>query len=108
MKTVYVNSKVQDENTVEPQLIDGKLFHWSIGTRKINTSLQDFIEKMEECRPDAEYLLIYDVISTTRFFCDQGCTPGNGCKSKYSENDHALFIDYAIIKKDNISHNKIS
>ena len=103
MKVVYINKNSQDENTIEPQLIDGKILHWKVGIRKFNTSLQDFIEKMTEFRPDVEYILIYDVISTTRYFCDQGCKPGSGCKKDYSEDDHAIFIDHAIIKKENLS-----
>ncbi len=101
MKVVYINKSSQDENTSlqDIQLIDGKIFQWKVRSMKINTSLQDFIEKMIEFRPDVEYLLLHDVISTTRYFCDQDCKPGSGCKKDYSEDDHAIFIKYAIIIK---------
>ena len=98
MKVVYVVNSVQDKNTENPELIDGVLYSWKTERVKLRGTLKEEIDKIYRRYPDAIYLLINDVESTTKYFCDQGCKPGEGCKKYYSEGDHALIMSYYVIK----------
>ena len=94
MKTIFINNPAQDENTKDIQLIDGVFYHWNTRAIKLRGTLKDKIAELSNRVKDrkVKYLLLYDVISTTRYFCDQGCKPGEGCKKNYKENDHAIII----------------
>jgi hypothetical protein len=95
MKIIYVENSVQNENTTHPQLIDGNIYFWKTQFIKLPGSFKDMINK---CCNSIKYLLIYDVITVDKYFCDQGCQPGEGCKKDYKENNHAIMMSYSIIK----------
>lgn len=100
MKVIYVNTPTQGPETETPQLIDGEVKHWEVRAIKLrgNETLNGWIKREGE-RGDIEYLLIHEIESMNRYFCDQGCKPGEGCKKEYSEDNHALMVSYYKIKK---------
>lgn len=100
MKIAFVENPAQDEFTTKCQIIDGKVLHWIVRSAKVTQTLQEFITTIKECYDNVEYLLIYDIKPCDRYFCDQGCQPGHGCKEKYVEDNHANLIRYAIIPKE--------
>jgi len=104
MKIVWVDKPLQDDYTLEPQLIDGVRYNWCIKTRKLRcTSLQEELQQWKEygVHKDAKYILIHDVKAINKLFCDQDCKPNQpGCREKYIEDNHALILRYAIIEND--------
>ena len=66
MKIIYVDRPVQDENTVEPQIIEGKILHWIIRSEclKVGETFQEFIRRKEEeliyKKLDYDGMFIYD------------------------------------------------
>jgi hypothetical protein len=105
MKIIWVDRPMQDSNTLEPQLIDGEIYNWCVKTRKLHcTSLQEELQKWKEhdVHSDAKYILIHEVSSAEKLFCDQDCKPNEpGCRSKYVEDNHALMLRYDIILNQN-------
>jgi len=99
MKVIYISTPIQDEYTKDPQLIDGRLFYWNTMLIKWRGPFLDEINYLAE-RGDIEYLLIYDILPVDKYFCDQGCKVGTGCKKDYVENNHALLINCFKIKKN--------
>lgn len=104
MKIVWVDKPLQDKNTSNPQLIDGKLYYWNVKAMKLRyNSIQEEISQWHQYGKnlDVKYFLIYDVKSINKLFCDQGCKPNQpGCRSKYIEDNHALMIRCYLIKED--------
>ncbi len=47
--------------------------------------------------PYIDKLYIYDISSCDRYFCDQGCTAGMGCKKDYSPDNHSIRIHYDMV-----------
>jgi len=90
MQVIFVDNPIQDENTKDPQLIDGKLYCWSVKPIKLRGTLSDEIAMISNKK--TKYFLIHDVMSTHKYFCDQGCKSGEGCKKHYKEDDHALIV----------------
>lgn len=109
MKIICVETPVQNESTINPQVIDGKILHWKARSVKTPKTLQEFITSIKECYDNIEYFLIYDIIPCDRYFCDQGCEPGYGCKTEYKEDNHAIFIRYTVIQKEteNLNQTKL-
>jgi hypothetical protein len=69
MKVIFVDKVLQNENTVEPQLIDGEVVHWCVVSEclKANETFQEWLIRKEErinTHPNyssVEGLLIYDM-----------------------------------------------
>ena len=69
MKVIFVDKVLQNENTVEPQLIDGEVVHWCVRSEclKANETFQEWLVRMKEkinTHPNyssVEGLLIYDM-----------------------------------------------
>lgn len=99
MKVVYIENPLQDEYTMSPQLIDGKILYWTARSIKTTQTFQEFLSSIKECYDNVEYVLIHNIIPCDRYLCDQGCKPGYGCKQEYKEDNHAIFIKYALILK---------
>lgn len=60
-------------------------------------SLAQYIERLTY-RLNVEHLIIHDVKSCDRYFCDQGCEVGHGCKKYYTPDNHSLIILATVIK----------
>jgi hypothetical protein len=105
MKIVWIDKPMQDDNTMEPQLIDGVRYNWCVKTRKLNcTSLQEELQQWKESgvHSDAKYILIHEVMSVEKLFCDQDCKPNEpGCREKYIKDNHALMLRYDVILNQN-------
>lgn len=105
MNIVWIDRPKQDSNTLVPQLIDGERYSWEVKTRKLScNSLQEELQKWKEygVHSDAKYILIHEVRSIEKLFCDQDCKPNKpGCRSKYVEDNHALVLRYDIIINQN-------
>ena len=107
MKIIWIDRPIQDRYTKERdvQLIDGKRYNWCVKTRKLSCdSLQQEIQrwKLDGVHSDAKYILIHEVRSTEKLFCDQGCKPNEpGCKQKYIEDNHTLMLRYDAITDQN-------
>ena len=98
MKVIYIENSIQDENTENPELMDGVLYHWKTQPLKLRGTFKEHIHLFSLRHPDVKYFLISDIHSTHKYFCDQGCKPGEGCKKYYTEDDHAIIIYYYTIK----------
>lgn len=105
MKVIWIDKPMQDDSTPEPQLIDGVRYNWCVKTRKLHCdSLQEELQqwKKYDVYPNAKYILIHEVRSVEKIFCDQDCKPNEpGCKSKYIEDNHALMLRYDVIFNQN-------
>ena len=111
MKIYYIDKEIQDENTENPQLIDGEILYWKVRTERMKGDLtfRQWVNYLSFFRPEITTLLIYDVISCDRMFCfHPECQEvGSGCKSKYIENNHAIMISYAkIVDESKIDERK--
>lgn len=60
-------------------------------------TLSQHIERLTY-RLDIAHLIIHDIISCDRYFCDQGCKVGSGCKKDYTPNNHSLMMIATVIK----------
>ena len=47
MKIIYVNTPMQGEQTIDPQVIDGKIPHWVVQTEalKLGETLREFLQR---------------------------------------------------------------
>jgi hypothetical protein len=69
MKIIFVNNPIQDANTLEPQLIDGRVVYWTVASEcmKSNETFKEWLVRKEErinTHPNyssIEGLLIYDM-----------------------------------------------
>jgi len=69
MKIIFVNNPMQDANTLEPQLIDGRVVYWTVDSEcmKSNETFKEWLVRKEErinTHPNyssVEGLLIYDM-----------------------------------------------
>jgi hypothetical protein len=69
MKVIFVDKVLQNENTVEPQLIDGRVVHWTVVSEcmKLEETFREWLVRTEErisTRPNyssVEGLLVYDM-----------------------------------------------
>jgi hypothetical protein len=65
MKIIFVNRPLQDENTLEPQVIDGQIYQWCVKSElsKLGETLQQFIERKLRLtkNKDVNAVFIYDV-----------------------------------------------
>lgn len=59
MKIYFVNQPLQDDNTLEKQLIDGKVYHWCVKTENmaLGETLQEFIRR----KHTNGIMFIYDI-----------------------------------------------
>lgn len=97
MEVIFIKNPEQTEDTKSPQLINGKLYNWKINYKKLKGTLKEELDF--QFTQNIRYFLIYDIRSTDKYFCDQGCKPGEkGCKENYIPNNHALILSYFIIK----------
>ena len=50
MKIIYVNTPMQGEQTINPQVIDGKIPHWVVRTEalKLGETLRQFLQRKWE------------------------------------------------------------
>ena len=105
MKIIWVDRPIQDDNTLLPQLIEGKRYNWCVKSRKLHcTSLQEELQQWKEydVHSDAKYMLIHEVHAINKLFCNQDCKPNEpGCRSKYIEDNHGLIIRYDVIINKN-------
>ena len=66
MKIIYVDKPMQNEHTIEPQIIDGKVIHWVVRSEclKEGETFQEFIKRKEEeltyKKREYDGMLIYD------------------------------------------------
>ena len=60
-------------------------------------TLSQHIERLTY-RLDIAHLIIHDIISCDRYFCDQGCKVGSGCKKDYTPDNHSLMMIATVIK----------
>jgi|LakMenEpi03Aug12_release.lakeMendotaPanAssembly.Ray.scaffolds.fasta_scaffold00015_41 hypothetical protein len=94
MVIIFVNNPMQDANTLEPQLIDGRVVYWTVVSEcmKSNETFKEWLVRKEErinTHPNyssIEGLLIYDMqpIVSTPY---EGVTHGG------------MIIRYAFLKK---------
>ena len=71
MKLIFIDKPIQDANTVEPQLIDGRIVYWTVVSEimKVNETFREWLIRKEErinTHPNyssVEGLLIYDMQS---------------------------------------------
>ena len=68
MKVIFIDKVLQNENTVEKQLIDGRVVYWCVVSEclKLNETFQEWLVRMEEKINTPNYssvegLLIYDM-----------------------------------------------
>jgi len=69
MKIIFVDYPMQDENTIDPQLIDGRIVYWCVVSEcmKLEETFREWLVRMEEkinTNPNyssVEGLLIYDM-----------------------------------------------
>jgi hypothetical protein len=69
MKVIFVDYPMQNENTVEPQLIDGRVVYWTVVSEcmKLDETFKEWLIRKEErinTHPNyssVEGLLIYDM-----------------------------------------------
>jgi hypothetical protein len=104
MKVYYIDKEVQDENTENPQLIDGEVLYWKAHTEYLRgLNFREWLDRLRLYRPDITTLLIYDIMSRNRYIClHPECQEiGSGCKSKYIEDDHAIAIKCVKIFDEN-------
>tara|TARA_R110000796_G_scaffold248124_1_gene374518 strand:- start:2987 stop:3388 length:402 start_codon:yes stop_codon:yes gene_type:complete len=111
MKVRYIDKKIQDKDTENPQLIDGEVLYWEASLDKMrgDLNLKQWIRYLTFFRPEITTLLIYDVSSCDRFYCfNPECQEvGSGCKSKYIENNHSLMVSYAkVVDESKIAERK--
>ena len=98
MKVIYIDNKIQNEETENPQLIDGELYYWEVYPIRLRyDTLQEEISHMRKLGK-TKYLLIHEVRGVDKYFCDQGCKLGEGCKEYYVEGNHGLMLDGFKIK----------
>lgn len=69
MKIIFVNRPMQDENTLEPQFINGEIKKWIVKTEnlKIDQTLKEFLEEKwvyvkNKFGDQIEGFYIYDVL----------------------------------------------
>lgn len=94
MKIIYVNTPIQDENTENPQIIDGKIPHWVVKTEalKLGETLGEFFQRKWDGIHDRglgenlEGFYLYDAIPV-------GQIVGN-------PKEGAMMVRYEYIKKD--------
>jgi hypothetical protein len=100
MKVIYVDKPAQDENTKDPQIIEGEIKKWIVYTErvKIGKTLRDFLEekwdriKQKDKENIIEGFYIYDVIPAKGIINEKNEFTGEG----------ALFVRYDYIKKQNV------
>jgi len=70
MKVIFISTPIQDDITINPQVIDGKIYHWVVRTEKakICETLQEFLQRKWEYdvknKPEGENIkgfFIYNV-----------------------------------------------
>jgi len=69
MKIIFIDKVLQNENTVEPQLIDGRVVYWCVVSEclKLEETFQEWLVRTKErisTRPNyssVEGILIYDM-----------------------------------------------
>ena len=98
MEIIFVDKEIQNEESTEIQLINGETHHWKTKLIKLYGTFQEYLNTYLR-RDDIKYFLIHDIKSGEKGFCDQGCKVGEGCKKYYSENNHVVWLNCAIIKK---------
>ena len=91
MEVHFVDSSEQNENTLNPQLINGEVKHWKT-TRRVSRykKLSEHIKAYKELRPYIKELFIYDVEGILGILCDQDCKLGgkSGCFAGMNENKY--------------------
>jgi hypothetical protein len=70
MKIIYVNSSKQDENTLDPQLIDGQIFYWNVQPEMLKTGesfqqwwarKQDYMTRHSKGKKLVDGIFLYDI-----------------------------------------------
>jgi len=90
MKIFFIDNPVQHKNTIEPQLIDGRVVHWIVVSEcmKANETLKEWlIRKKERINSHPNYssvegILIYDIRSIT----------------SASSNESSMIVRYAYLR----------
>ena len=91
MKIFFIDNPVQHENTIEPQLIDGRVVYWGVKSEcmGVNETLKEWLIRKEErikVHPNyssVEGILIYDMQTIT----------------STSSDESSMIIRYAYLKK---------
>lgn len=94
MKLIFIDKPMQDANTLEPQLIDGRIVYWTVVSEimKVNETFKEWLIRKEErinTHPNyssVEGLLIYDMQSIASI-------PYDG------KTNSSMIIRYAFLKK---------
>jgi hypothetical protein len=94
MKLIFIDKPIQDANTLEPQLIDGRIVYWTVVSEimKVNETFREWLIRKEErinTHPNyssVEGLLIYDMQSIASI-------PYDG------KTNSSMIIRYAFLKK---------
>ena len=94
MKLIFIDKPMQDANTLEPQLIDGRIVYWTVVSEimKVNETFREWLIRKEErinTHPNyssVEGLLIYDMQSIASI-------PYDG------KTNSSMIIRYAFLKK---------
>lgn len=100
MKIHFVNKVCQDENTEQPQLIDGKIYHWIMRSEcmKIGESFQQWIHRKTEER---NLIIEKDDILREAYQKIDGILVYDFTPLKPSSVDNAaMIIRYAYLQKD--------
>ena len=94
MKLIFIDKPMQDANTLEPQLIDGRIVYWTVVSEitKVNETFREWLIRKEErinTHPNyssVEGILIYDMQSIASI-------PYDG------KTNSSMIIRYAFLKK---------
>ena len=96
MKIIFVNQPMQDENTLEPQLINGEIKKWKVKGEnlKINQTLKEFLTEKwiyvkNKFGDEIKGFYIYDVLPIHEIINEKGEYTG----------DSGIHIRYDYIKK---------
>lgn len=94
MKLIFIDKPMQDANTLEPQLIDGRVVYWTVVSEimKVDETFREWLIRKEErinTHPNyssVEGILIYDMQSIASM-------PYDG------KTNSSMIIRYAFLKK---------
>ena len=94
MKVIHVNTPLQHANTIDPQIIDGKMYHWVVKSEcmKLGETFQQWWERKQELMKQHSKI---DLVEGIFFYDVQPVGPIVG-----NPNEGAMIIRYEWIKVD--------